>query len=77
MRSGIEAMRRLVYAFYDQDFSFGRLLRKYPDMSGDVTDCLIGNLWRDFEPLFKAVAEFADVPEALTYGRALEEPVEA
>ncbi len=77
MRSGIEAMRRLVYAFYDESFSFGKLLKKYPDLNQDVTDCLIGNLSRDFEPLFRAVAEFADVPAALPHGRPLKDTVEA
>ncbi len=65
---GIEAMRKLVYAFYDETFSFGALLRRYPDLRGDVTDCLIGNLDRDFRPLFKAVGEFASVPQPLSYG---------
>ena len=65
---GIEAMRRLVYCFYDHAFSFRELLNKYPDMKGDITDCLIGNLFRDFDPLFDAVAEFAGVPAPLTHG---------
>lgn len=68
MRGGIEAMRRLVYAFYDEDFSFGELLKKHPELGPDLTDCLIGNLSRNFEPLFKAVREFADVPEPLPHG---------
>ncbi len=67
---GIEAMRKLVYAFYDRTFSFGKVLRKHPQLRGDLTDCLIGNLYRDFDPLFDAVAEFADVPRPLDYGRA-------
>ena len=71
MRSGIEAMRRLVYAFYDQDFSFGKLLKEHPELGPDLTDCLIGNLSRDFEPLFRAVAEFADIPEPLPHGGPL------
>ena len=66
---GIEAMRKLVYAFYDEAFSFGRVFRKYPDLRSDVTDCLIGNLFRDFGPLFKAIGEFAAVPQELDYGR--------
>ena len=73
MRSGIEAMRRLVYAFYDRDFSFAKLLKEHPELGPDLTDCLIGNLSRDFEPLFRAVAEFADVPEALPHGGPLVE----
>jgi flavin-dependent dehydrogenase len=67
--AGIEAMRKLVYAFYDKEFSFRRLFEKYPDLRSDVTDGLIGNLFKDFDPLFKAVAEFAQVPENLPHGR--------
>jgi flavin-dependent dehydrogenase len=66
---GIEAMRNLVYAFYDHAFSFGDLLRQHPDLKGDVTDCLIGNLFRDFDPLFKVVGEFASIPQTLPYGQ--------
>jgi len=71
MRSGMEAMRRLVYAFYDRGFSFGDLLKEHPDLGPDLTDCLIGNLSRDFEPLFNAVAKFAAVPDPLPHGRPL------
>jgi flavin-dependent dehydrogenase len=67
---GIEAMRNLVYAFYDHAFSFGMFFRECTHLKGDVTDCLIGNLFRDFGPLFKAVGEFARLPEALQHGRA-------
>lgn len=65
----IEAMRRLVYAFYDRAFSFGEFIRARPEFHGTLTDCLIGNLSQDFEPLFSAVAEFTAVPEPLPYGR--------
>ncbi|MDP7348773.1 MAG: hypothetical protein QF735_11095, partial [Phycisphaeraceae bacterium] len=68
---GIESMRKLVYAFYDTAFSFGDMLRVHPHLRGDLTDCLIGNLYRDFDPLFKAVAEFAKVPAPLAHGGPL------
>ncbi len=68
---GIEAMRRLVYAFYNTAFSFREFLLEYPDLKGDMTDCLMGNLFRDFEPLWDAVAKFIDVPAALSHGRPL------
>jgi hypothetical protein len=61
-------MRKLVYAFYDQNFSFRKLTDKYPDLAGDVTDCLSGDVNKDFTRLFNAVAEFAPVPDALPYG---------
>ena len=68
---GIEAMRRLVYAFYDDTFSFGDFLRAHPEFRGDLTDCLIGHLFKDFDPMFNAVREFAQVPPPLPHGRPL------
>ncbi|MHC4400448.1 MAG: NAD(P)/FAD-dependent oxidoreductase [Planctomycetota bacterium] len=67
----IEAMRKLVYAFYDQAFSFGRLIKRNPQVRGDLTDCLIGNLDKDFTALFAAVEEVAAVPAPLAYGQPL------
>jgi len=69
--AAIEAMRKLVYAFYHEDFNFGKLLKKYPELRGDLTDCLIGHLFKDFDPLFGAVAEFVEVPQELPHGRPL------
>lgn len=71
LREGIENMRRLVYAFYDPHFSFRKLTNKYPDLVGDITDCLSGDVNKDFSHLFKAVAEFAEVPDPLPYGEPL------
>jgi flavin-dependent dehydrogenase len=66
----IEVMRKLVYAFYDRDFSFGKLIRRHPDLRPKLTDCLIGNVeGRDYTDLAKAIAELADLPEPLDYGR--------
>ena len=70
---GIEGMRRLVYTFYDHAFSFRVFVKKYPHLAGDLTDCLIGNLFMDFDPLFTAVETFAKVPPALTHGLPLVE----
>ncbi len=64
---GIEAMRKLVYAFYDKEFSFRELIENHPEVRGDLTDCLIGNLFRDFDDLFAAVGKFARLPSPLPY----------
>jgi len=69
---GIESMRRLVYTFYDHEFRFRTFLTRHPDLKGEMTDCLMGNLWLDFDPLFQAVAEFAGVPAPLAHGAPLE-----
>ena len=71
LREGIENMRKLVYAFYEPEFSFRQLTDKYPDLAGDITDCLSGDVNKDFSRLFEAVAEFAPVPEPLPYGAPL------
>jgi flavin-dependent dehydrogenase len=68
MRTGLENMRKLVYAFYDPKFSFRDLTNKYPHLAGDVTDCLSGDVNKDFSQLYAAIAEFAEVPEPLPYG---------
>ena len=68
---GIESMRRLVYAFYDHNFSFRVFVDHHPDMKGEITDCLMGNLFRDFDPMFRAIAHFAKVPAPVGYGAPL------
>src|SRR5256885_9722983 len=71
LREGIENMRKLVYAFYNPNFSFRELTDKHPDLAGDVTDCLSGDVNKDFSQLWKAIEEFASVPESLPLGRPL------
>lgn len=65
---GIEAMRRLVYAFYDREFNFREFLSKYPNLRNDLTDTIVGNLQKDFDALYAGMAEFARLPEPLTHG---------
>ena len=68
---GIENMRKLVYAFYDTNFSFGRMLKAHPGQRGRLTDSLIGDLFTaDFVELHAAMREFVELPEELEHGRA-------
>ena len=65
----IEHMRKIVYAFYDEEFNFGKLIKMNPDLRPKLTDLLIGNLEGvDFEELFAAINEICDLPEELDYG---------
>ena len=41
---GVDRMRRLVCEYY-QGFSFGQFVKRFPDLSGTVTDLLIGDLF--------------------------------
>jgi flavin-dependent dehydrogenase len=52
---GVDRMRRLVCEYYD-GFSFGNMVRRYPELRGTLTDLLIGDLFTDrvdkvWEPL--------------------------
>ncbi len=77
LRWGIENMRKLVYAFYDPKFSFRELTDKYPEAAGDVTDCLAGDVNRDFSQLWRRISEFVNLPEELAVGQPLLENVTA
>ena len=70
----IEVMRRMVYAFYDEGFSFGRLIKKHAELRPQVTDCLIGDLiGKDYHELTAAMGEIAQMPQPLPYGRVGQE----
>jgi len=71
MCEGIENMRKLVYAFYDHAFHFREMFVKYPELKGPVTDCLIGDLFKDYDHLFSKVVEFAKLPTPITHGKPL------
>jgi len=71
LRRGIENMRKLVYAFYAPDFSFKKVIDKYPDAAGEITDCLSGDVDKDFSSLWQKIAEFVPLPEELPVGRPL------
>src|SRR5580658_6536546 len=71
IRQGVENMRRLVYAFYNPKFSFRTLTTKYPDAAGSVTDCLSGDVNKDFSVLWRQIEEFVPLPGALPVGDPL------
>ncbi len=68
--AGLEAMRALVFSFYDREFSMAKLMRAHPELKGDVTDLLIGDFFRDHAALLGALDEVGTVPAALPYGGA-------
>jgi len=43
---GVDRMRRLVCEYYS-GFSFGKMIREYPELRGTLTDLLIGDLFHD------------------------------
>jgi len=71
LRQGIENMRKLVYAFYDENFSFKKVIDRFPELAGDVTDCLSGDVNKDFSKLWAGIKEFVSLPEELPVGGPL------
>ena len=71
MQSSIEIMRKIVYAFYDDEFSFGSLVKRGEHLRSSLTDCLIGNVEdQDFRELFEAMSALAELPEPVEHGLA-------
>lgn len=68
LREGVENMRKLVYAFYNPDFSFGKLIKAHPDAAGEVTDCLSGDVNKDYTRLWEQIRELVPLPEDLPLG---------
>ena len=63
--SGMEAIRKLVYAFYTKKFSFAKFLKRFPDCRDEIVNILIGNVFRDeVNGIFKPMAEMCELPEA-------------
>lgn len=58
--AGMQAIRKLVYAFYTKDFSFGRFVHENPTFKKNLVDLLVGDVFRPevnaiFEPMSKVV----------------------
>ena len=55
---GVMLFRKLVYAFYDPNFSFGRFLKANPQYRKNVTDMLIGDVFKpSVGDIFEAMGE--------------------
>ena len=64
--NGIESMRKLVYAFYNEGFSFSQFLKKYPEQRVHVINLLIGDVFREgVDEVYEPMSEFAEIPPPL------------
>src|SRR5262245_1649488 len=63
---GIESMRKLVHAFYNDDFSFSRFLQKYPEQRVNLINLLIGDVFKEnVDGIYGPMSDFAVIPEPL------------
>lgn len=61
-KSGMVWMRKLVHAFYTNEFSFGKFMKMHPEHAGNLTDLLIGRVYQEgvgkiFEDMDPAIQE--------------------
>ena len=62
-KHGSELIRKLVHAFYTDEFSFGQFMKSHPEHQGRLTDLLIGRvfdgdvakIFTDLDPAISAV----------------------
>jgi hypothetical protein len=48
------------------------VIDKYPAAADEITDCLSGDVNKDFEPLWRKVREFVKLPDDLPVGAPLD-----
>lgn len=65
---GMEAIRKLVYAFYDDEFSFGRFLKAHPECRQGVVDILSGSVFKEgIHDIFEPMAQMCRLPQETEY----------
>ena len=71
---GMEAIRKLVYAFYTKAFSFSRFLDAHPECLDGIVDILSGKIYmNDVTPIFGPMGKMCDLPEDVAhFEKALE-----
>lgn len=64
--AGVQAIRKLVYAFYTKDFSFGKFIRAYPDTKRNLVELLIGDVFRpEVNAIFEPMGRACMLPESI------------
>ena len=61
--SGMEAVRKLVYAFYTREFSFAEFLKRHPECKQGIVDILSGDVYKEgVLDVFGPMSEMVDLP---------------
>jgi len=63
LAAGMQAMRKLVYAFYTPGFSFGQFMRQHPQFKRNLVELLIGDVFRpEVNRIFEVMQEHVPLP---------------
>jgi len=66
LSAGMQAMRKLVYAFYTPGFSFGQFMRQHPQYKRNLVELLIGDVFRpEVNRIFDVMREHVPLPEEI------------
>ena len=62
--AGIDALRKLVYAYYDPDFSIAQFLKQFPEQEENLVHLLIGNVYRHpVDGLLESMDQYRSLPK--------------
>ena len=65
---GMEAFRKLIYAFYSKDFSFAQFLKHHPECIDGVIGILRGDVYiSDVTSIFEPLSQMCDLPEDVEF----------
>jgi flavin-dependent dehydrogenase len=63
LAAGMQAMRKLVYAFYTPGFSFGQFMRRHPEFKRNLVELLIGDVFRpEVNQIFDTMSQEIPLP---------------
>jgi flavin-dependent dehydrogenase len=64
LAKGMEAIRKLVYAYYTPNFSFAKFVHEHPEHRSRIVEILTGNVFKEgIEEIFRDMAQYFDMPE--------------
>jgi flavin-dependent dehydrogenase len=70
----VDAVRRLIHAFYDPNFSFRSFIERFPEQRRSLIDCLVGDVIKDMSEFKSALAQMTPPPPPLSDSVPLPEP---
>jgi flavin-dependent dehydrogenase len=66
LAGGMTVVRKLVYAFYTKEFSFGRFVKSFPEKKDDIVAILVGDVFRpEVDGVFEPMKTMAPIPDSI------------
>ena len=67
LANGYNAIRKLVYAYYTRDFSFGQFTRSHPECQKNLVDLLVGDVFRpEVNAIFEPMGKMIPLPDPIS-----------